>query len=95
MEKFNINPGWFNVFEQEFDKKYFAKINSLWGNDNNKYDEINIFPKKNNIFRAFKYFDPKDTKVVLLGQDPYIGYQDVENGYSSSYGFIFFNFKKN
>jgi uracil-DNA glycosylase len=28
-------------------------------------------PKPEDIFRAFRYFEPQDTKVVIIGQDPY------------------------
>lgn len=38
---------------------------------NTKTDSI-ILPTENRIFQAFKYFELKDTKVVLIGQDPYI-----------------------
>jgi len=31
-----------------------------------------ILPKPIHIFECFKYFELKDTKVVILGQDPYI-----------------------
>jgi len=34
---------------------------------------MKIYPPVENIFRCFNYVDPKDTKVVLLGQDPYHG----------------------
>jgi len=34
--------------------------------------ESKIFPNKENILEAFKYFDLQDTKLVFLGQDPYI-----------------------
>lgn len=30
-----------------------------------------IYPFQKSIWRAFNYFDPKDLKVVILGQDPY------------------------
>jgi uracil-DNA glycosylase len=32
-----------------------------------------ILPTENRIFQAFKYFELKDTKVCLIGQDPFIG----------------------
>lgn len=32
-----------------------------------------IYPEINNIFRCFNYFNIADTRVVLLGQDPYHG----------------------
>lgn len=35
--------------------------------------EIEIYPSRENIFRCFHYFDPDETKVVLMGQDPYHG----------------------
>lgn len=31
-----------------------------------------VYPPKDDIFNCFKYFRMKETKVVLLGQDPYI-----------------------
>ena len=30
-----------------------------------------VFPSKEDVFNAFKYFEPEDTKVVIIGQDPY------------------------
>lgn len=34
--------------------------------------EIEIFPPKHLIFNCFNFFNIKDTKLVILGQDPYI-----------------------
>ena len=34
---------------------------------------INIYPQHKDIFRCFNYFNLIDTKVVILGQDPYHG----------------------
>ena len=31
------------------------------------------FPPKQDIFRCFRYFHPEQTKVVIIGQDPYHG----------------------
>ena len=41
-------------------------------NVNNNANNPIIYPNKNNIFECFKYFELNETKVVLLGQDPYI-----------------------
>lgn len=38
----------------------------------NKYN-LHVYPCNKNIFRCFNYFDIIDTKVVILGQDPYHG----------------------
>jgi len=35
--------------------------------------DIPIYPKREHIFRCFTYFDVKETKVIILGQDPYHG----------------------
>lgn len=32
-----------------------------------------IYPAEENVFAAFRYSPPKETKVVILGQDPYHG----------------------
>ena len=39
-----------------------------------KYDGLlKIFPEDNKVFRCFNYFNWRETKVVILGQDPYHG----------------------
>ena len=44
---------------------------------NSEYQNHTCYPVKQNIFRCFKYFELQDTKVVLLGQDPYPGTKKV------------------
>tara|TARA_B100001094_G_scaffold142353_1_gene137938 strand:+ start:472 stop:1116 length:645 start_codon:yes stop_codon:yes gene_type:complete len=34
---------------------------------------LNIYPEDNNVFRCFNYFNWRETKVIILGQDPYHG----------------------
>ena len=34
---------------------------------------LKILPKRENIFKCFKYFEINETKIVILGQDPYHG----------------------
>ena len=43
----------------------------------NEYANKIIFPKKEDIFKCFNYFNIKDTKVVILGQDPYHNYNEA------------------
>ena len=38
-----------------------------------EYESLQIYPKKENIFRCFNYTDVEDTRVIILGQDPYHG----------------------
>ena len=40
---------------------------------NDKYNKSIIYPPKNYIFNALKLTSYKDTKVVIVGQDPYHG----------------------
>jgi len=51
-------------------------INTILNNiDNNE----TIYPNKNDILKSLKYFSPKETKLVILGQDPYIGFEIINN----------------
>jgi uracil-DNA glycosylase len=59
----NINYGW-----DEFINENLAEINVIV----EQIDFENIYPNKNDIFRALFYFPPEEIKLVLLGQDPYI-----------------------
>ena len=43
------------------------------------YKNKNTFPKINNIFETFKYFELEETKLVFLGQDPYINFKIINN----------------
>ena len=61
----DVKKGWIELI-----KKFNEQTNS----DILNYPcEKKVFPKKENIFEAFKYFEPQDTKMVIWGQDPYHG----------------------
>ena len=38
---------------------------------NEAYATSTVFPARQNLFRAFSFFEPMQTRVVILGQDPY------------------------
>jgi uracil-DNA glycosylase len=43
-------------------------------NEREKFKDVaEIYPPEKDIFRCFSYFDVKDTRVVIIGQDPYHG----------------------
>ena len=48
-------------------KPFKVNINT----DMKQYDRTIVMPSYNNMFRCFNYFNVKDTKVIILGQDPY------------------------
>ena len=64
----SINNDWDKVLKNEFLKDYFK---DLMKKVNSDYKNKTIFPKKSDLFKAFKLSSFKDTKVVILGQDPY------------------------
>ena len=71
-----LHREWISIFEKEFSKKYFQKINSEVNNCSS--NEL-LCPKKENIFKAFEKTNFTDLKIVILGQDPYHG-SDQANG---------------
>ena len=54
-------------------------INLKLNNEYSTYDEKKIFPNKNLIFSFFNYFNIKDFKCLIIGQDCYHT-SDVANG---------------
>lgn len=64
----NFNNNWNKILVNEFNKEYFKKLNLFLENE---YKQNTVFPKKEDVFNAFKYTDYNDVKVVIIGQDPY------------------------
>ncbi len=54
------------VWESDGFKKFMNKVNM-------EYETHTCYPKYENIFYALKLTSYKDTKIVILGQDPYHG----------------------
>lgn len=70
-----IGNDWDEILEEEFKKEYFYK---LLCNVNNLYAKKDVFPRKDQVFNAFRYTPYKNVKVVILGQDPYHGVGEAE-----------------
>lgn len=66
-----IQPDWLPIFEHEALKPYYKKIEAQISLDSANGNII--FPPENQIFEAFKFTSLQNTKVVILGQDPYHG----------------------
>lgn len=66
----NIGNDWDNLLKEEFDKDYYLKIREILKSE---YSKKTIYPDMYDIFNALKFTSYKDTKVVILGQDPYHG----------------------
>ena len=65
-----IGNDWDIVLKEEYEKDYFKKIKDIVRDE---YSKKEIFPPVDRIFYAFKETSYKDTRVVILGQDPYHG----------------------
>lgn len=64
----NIGNDWDEVLKGEFEKEYYRNLREFLKKE---YSTREIFPDMYDIFNALKYTSYKDTKVVILGQDPY------------------------
>ena len=64
------NTSWQTLLSSEFKKPYFE---TLMQQVEQEYANTTCFPPKELIFSAFEQFDFQDTKVVIIGQDPYHG----------------------
>ena len=61
---------WDDFFKEEEKKDYYK---NLMSQVNKAYETTTVFPPKDKIFNAFTLTPLENTKVVLLGQDPYHG----------------------
>lgn len=75
-----IGNDWDEILEEEFKKDYFKKLDYFI---DLVYESNKIYPEKKDIFNALKSSSFEDTKVVILGQDPYIRKQQA-HGYAFS-----------
>ncbi|WP_195251674.1 uracil-DNA glycosylase [Romboutsia sp. 1001713B170207_170306_H8] len=66
----NLNNDWEKLLKDEFNKDYYLKLRKFLTDE---YKNNLIFPNIENIFEALKHTSYKDTKVLILGQDPYHG----------------------
>lgn len=65
-----LGNSWDDILKGEFEKSYYIKLREFLINE---YKTRHIYPDKYDIFNALKLTSYEDTKVVILGQDPYHG----------------------
>ncbi|MBL3657592.1 uracil-DNA glycosylase [Fulvivirga sediminis] len=65
-----IADSWKNKLSNEFDKTYFQKLVKFVKSE---YQQHTIYPPGNEIFNAFDHCSFDETRVVIIGQDPYHG----------------------
>ncbi|WP_124728336.1 uracil-DNA glycosylase [Staphylospora marina] len=65
-----LKNDWADLLNAEFEKPYYLKLRQFLIEE---YSTRTIYPDKYDIFNALHYTSYADTKVVILGQDPYHG----------------------
>lgn len=70
-----IGNDWDTILKDEISKEYFINLLNFIKKE---YQTKTIYPKQTEIFKAFRNTSYKDTKVVILGQDPYHGEGQAE-----------------
>lgn len=67
-----IEPGWYSLLRDVFGSEAFASLAEAVRGEYSRKD-VRIYPPASLIFNAFDLSPFKDTKVVIVGQDPYHG----------------------
>ena len=67
----HIGNDWDEILADEWQKPYYLALREFVKKE---YKTQRVYPDMNNIFNALKYTSFEDTKVVIIGQDPYHGY---------------------
>ena len=75
-----IEQSWKEHLSYEFEKPYFSNLIEFVKTE---YSSTKVYPPGKFIFNAFEKCTFDNTKVVILGQDPYHGYNQA-NGLSFS-----------
>lgn len=65
-----LKNDWEPLLKDEFDKPYYQQLRQFLKEE---YSHHTIYPDMHDIFNALHYTSYADTKVVILGQDPYHG----------------------
>ena len=66
----NIGNDWDEILKDEWEKPYYLELRQFLKNE---YSTKTIYPPMQDIFNALRYTSFEDTKVVIIGQDPYHG----------------------
>ena len=67
----NLGNDWDSILADEWQKPYYLELRKFLKRE---YSTQTVYPNMNDIFNALKLTSFKDTKVVIIGQDPYHGF---------------------
>ncbi|WP_147535165.1 uracil-DNA glycosylase [Bacillus marasmi] len=65
-----LRNDWDSLLEEEYSKPYYQQLRESLKKE---YVSSVIYPAQHDIFNALKHTSYNDTKVVIIGQDPYHG----------------------
>lgn len=65
-----FNNSWDQILEGEFDKPYYLALREFLKEE---YQHQIVYPPAQDLYSAMRVTSYEDTKVVILGQDPYHG----------------------
>lgn len=66
----SLGNDWDEILEEEFRKEYYVALREFLKVE---YSSRKIYPPMFDIYNALRYTSLADTRVVILGQDPYHG----------------------
>ena len=69
-----MSTDWNPLLAAEFDKPYWHALQSFVASEREQHA---VYPAQEDVFAAFRHTSFDDTKVVILGQDPYHGPQQA------------------
>lgn len=64
-----MNNDWGEILRDEFNQPYFRALMDFV---HEEYQREEVYPPEEDMFNALRYTSYADTKVVIVGQDPYI-----------------------
>ena len=67
----NLGNDWDNLLKDEFNKEYYITLREFLKKE---YSTHRIYPPMFDIYNALRFTSYENTRVVILGQDPYHGY---------------------
>lgn len=67
----SLNNDWDALLEKEFAADYYLALREFLKSE---YSSKRIYPPMNDIYNALRYTSYENTRVVILGQDPYHGF---------------------
>ena len=65
-----LKNDWEPILKDEFHKEYYVKLRDFLKQE---YSTYTVYPEIHDIYNALHYTGHQNTKVVILGQDPYHG----------------------